>query len=119
MEKEKIECCSENQVHPDLLKIVNDTMPEETELYDLAELFKVFGDSTRIRILYVLFEAEMCVCDIAALLGTTQSAISHQLRALKNARLVTSRRVGKTGFYSLADDHVKTIIDQGLEHILE
>ena len=119
MEKEKIECCSENQVHPDLLKIVNDTMPEETELYDLAELFKVFGDSTRIRILYVLFEAEMCVCDIAALLGMTQSAISHQLRALKNARLVTSRRDGKTVFYSLADDHVKTIINQGMEHILE
>ena len=119
MEKEKIECCSENQVHPDLLKIVNDTMPEETELYDLAELFKVFGDSTRIRILYVLFEAEMCVCDIAALLGMTQSAISHQLKALKNARLVKSRRDGKTVFYSLADDHVKTIIDQGLEHILE
>ena len=119
MEKEKIECCSENQVHPDLLKIVNDTMPEETALYDLAELFKVFGDSTRIRILYVLFEAEMCVCDIAALLGMTQSAISHQLKALKNARLVKSRRDGKTVFYSLADDHVKTIIDQGLEHILE
>ena len=119
MEKEKIECCSENQVHPDLLKIVNDTMPEETELYDLAELFKVFGDSTRIRILYVLFEAEMCVCDIAPLLGMTQSAISHQLKALKNARLVKSRRDGKTVFYSLADDHVKTIIDQGLEHILE
>ena len=119
MEKEKIECCSENQVHPDLLKIVNDTMPEETELYDLAELFKVFGDSTRIRILYVLFEAEMCVCDIAALLGMTQSAISHQLRALKNARLVKARRDGKTVFYSLADQHVKTILDQGLEHISE
>ena len=83
MEKEKIECCSENQVHPDLLKIVNDTMPEETELYDLAELFKVFGDSTRIRILFVLFEAEVCVCDLAAALSMTQSAISHQLRILK------------------------------------
>ena len=88
-------------------------------LYDLTELFRIFGDSTRIRILYVLFEAEMCVCDIAALLGMTQSAISHQLKALKNARLVKSRRDGKTVFYSLADDHVKTIIDQGLEHILE
>ena len=119
MEKEKIECCSENQVHPDLLKIVNDTMPEETELYDLAELFKVFGDSTRIRILYVLFESEMCVCDIAALLGMTQWAISHQLRALKNARLVKSRRDGKTVFYSLADEHVKTILDQGIEHVTE
>ena len=91
----------------------------EDTLYDLTELFRIFGDSTRIRILYVLFEAEMCVCDIAALLGMTQSAISHQLKALKNARLVKSRRDGKTVFYSLADDHVKTIIDQGLEHILE
>ena len=79
----------------------------------------LFGDSTRIKILYVLFEAEMCVCDIAALLGMTQSAISHQLKALKNARLVKARREGKTVFYALADDHVKTIIDQGLEHILE
>ena len=94
-------------------------MPGEDTLYDLTELFRIFGDSTRIRILYVLFEAEMCVCDIAALLGMTQSAISHQLKALKNARLVKSRRDGKTVFSSLADDHVKTIIDQGLEHILE
>ena len=98
---------------------LNTGMPEETELYDLAELFKVFGDSTRIKILYVLFESEMCVCDIAALLGMTQSAISHQLRALKNARLVKSRREGKTVFYALADDHVKTIINQGLEHVQE
>ena len=98
---------------------VQNEMPGEDTLYDLTELFRIFGDSTRIRILYVLFEAEMCVCDIAALLGMTQSAISHQLKALKNARLVKSRRDGKTVFYSLADDHVKTIIDQGLEHILE
>ena len=119
MEKEKIECCSENQVHPDLLKIVNDTMPEETELYDLAELFKVFGDSTRIRILYVLFESEMCVCDIAQLLNMNQSAIPHQLKILKQSRLVKSRREGKAVFYSLADGHVRTIINQGLEHIEE
>ena len=92
MEKEKIECCSENQVHPDLLKIVNDTMPEETELYDLAELFKVFGDSTRIRILFVLFEAEVCVCDLAAALSMTQSAISHQLRILKQNKLNAAGR---------------------------
>ena len=118
LDKEPV-CCETVEVHEDLLRIVEQTMPEETELYDLAELFKVFGDSTRIKILYVLFEAEMCVCDIAALLGMTQSAISHQLKALKNARLVKSRREGKTVFYALADDHVKTIIDQGLEHILE
>ena len=119
MEREKIECCSENKVHPDLLKIVHDTMPEETELYDLAELFKVFGDSTRIKILYVLFEAELCVCDIAQLLNMTQSAISHQLRILKQNRLVKNRRDGKSVFYSLADSHVKTIISQGMEHIQE
>ena len=114
-----VECCDTCQVHEDLVKAVNEKMPEEDELYDLAELFKVFGDSTRIRILYVLFESEMCVCDIAALLGLTQSAVSHQLRALKNVRLVKSRREGKTVFYSLADDHVKIIINQGLEHVRE
>ena len=119
MEKEKIECCSENQVHPDLLKIVNDTMPEETELYDLAELFKVFGDSTRIRILFVMFEAEVCVCDLAAALSMTQSAISHQLRILKQMHLIKFRREGKNILYSLADDHVKTILQMGLEHVLE
>ena len=115
----EIECCSEECVHEDLLKIVNDTMPEETELYDLAELFKVFGDSTRIRILFVLFEAEVCVCDLAEALHMTQSAISHQLRILKQNKLVNSRREGKSIFYSLADGHVRTIISQGREHIEE
>jgi ArsR family transcriptional regulator len=89
------------------------------ELYDLAEFFKVFGDTTRIRILYVLFEAEMCVCDIAEMLSMTPSAISHQLRLLKQFKLVKSRRDGKTIYYSLADDHVRSIIDQGREHIEE
>ena len=100
-------------------KIVNEKMPEETELYDLAELFKVFGDSTRMRILFVLFEAEVCVCDLAEALNMTQSAISHQLRILKQNKLVKSRREGKSVFYSLADDHVRTIVDQGREHIEE
>ena len=103
----------------DVLKIVNTTLPEETELYDLAELFKVFGDSTRIRILFVLFEAEVCVCDLAAALNMTQSAISHQLKNLKQSKLVKSRREGKSVFYSLADGHVRTIIAQGREHIEE
>ena len=115
----EIECCSEECVHEDLLKIVNETMPEETELYDLAELFKVFGDSTRIRILFVLFEAEVCVCDLAEALHMTQSAISHRLRILKQNKLVNSRREGKSIFYSLADGHVRTIIAQGREHIEE
>jgi ArsR family transcriptional regulator len=105
--------------HEDIVEKVRRELPGEDTLYDLTELFRIFGDSTRVRILYVLFEAEMCVCDIAQLLGMTQSAISHQLRALKNVRLVKSRREGKTVFYSLADDHVKTIIDQGLEHVRE
>ena len=117
--KTEIECCSEECVHEDLLKIVNDTMQEETELYDLAELFKVFGDYTRIRILFVLFEAEVCVCDLAEALHMTQSAISHQLRILKQNKLVNSRREGKSIFYSLADGHVRTIIAQGREHIEE
>ena len=115
----EIECCDTIEVHEELLKIVDETMPEETELYDLAELFKVFGDSTRIRILFVLFEAEVCVCDLAQALNMTQSAISHQLKNLKQNKLVKSRRKGKSIFYSLADDHVRTIISMGREHIEE
>ena len=114
-----VECCDFIHAHEDIVKKVQKEMPSEDTLYDLTELFRIFGDSTRVRILYVLFEAEMCVGDIAQLLGMTQSAISHQLRALKNARLVKARREGKTVFYFLADDHVKTISDQGLEHVAE
>lgn len=117
--EENCECCDTFEVHENLLEMVNQTMPEETELYDLAELFKVFGDSTRIRILFVLFEAEVCVCDLAEVLHMTQSAISHQLRILKQSKLVKSRREGKSVFYSLADDHVRTMIAQGREHIEE
>lgn len=111
--------CDLIYVHEDIVKKVRSELPNEDTLYDLTELFRIFGDSTRIRILYVLSASEMCVCDIAALLGMTQSAISHQLRALKNARLVKSRREGKIVFYSLADSHVRTIIDQGMEHVSE
>lgn len=111
--------CDETCIHEDLLKIVNDSLPDEEELYDLAELFKVFGDSTRIRILFVLFEAEVCVCDLAQALNMTQSAVSHQLKILKQNKLVKSRRDGKSIFYSLADEHVVSIIAQGREHIEE
>lgn len=114
-----VECCEAFQIHEDLLKKVNDKMPDEDELYDLAELFKVFGDSTRIRILFVLFESEVCVCDLANILNMTQSAISHQLKILKQAKLVKNRREGKSVFYSLADGHVSAIIAQGREHIEE
>lgn len=117
--EEELDCCDTVEVHQELLKIVNETLPDEVELYNLAELFKVFGDSTRIRILYVLFEAEVCVCDLAQALNMTQSAISHQLKILKQNKLVKSRREGKSVFYSLADGHVRTIIAQGREHIEE
>ena len=118
-ENKAADCCEGDCIHENLLKIVNEKMPAETELYDLSELFKVFGDSTRIRILFVLFEAEVCVCDLANALNMTQSAISHQLRILKANKLVKSRREGKSVFYSLSDDHVRTIIAMGLEHIEE
>lgn len=113
------ERCEYIHAHQDIIDNVNEAMPDEEILYDLAELFKIFGDSTRIKILYVLFESEMCVCDIAQLLNMTQSAISHQLRALKQSKLVKYRRDGKTVFYSLADDHVRSILGQGMEHVAE
>ena len=111
--------CDCTEVHEELLGIVRDKLPSEEELYRLADLFKIFGDSTRIRILFVLFEAEVCVCDLAAALQMTPSAVSHQLKILKQSRLVKSRREGKSVFYSLADAHVKAVISQGLEHIQE
>lgn len=115
----KNEHCQENKIHTELLKIVNDKMPCDEKLFDLAELFKMFGDSTRMKILFVLFESEVCTCDLAEVLGMTSSAVSHQLNALKRAKLVKTRRDGKSVFYSLADDHVRTIIRQGMEHIEE
>ena len=118
-EKETVATCEVTHDHKDAVEKLENDMPDEELLYDLAELFKIFGDSTRIKILYVLFESEMCVCDIAQLLGMTQSAISHQLRALKQSKLVKYRREGKTVFYSLADGHVRTILDQGMEHVAE
>lgn len=113
------EGCDTNVIHDDVVNHVKDKMPQEETLFDLAELFKIFGDSTRIKILWALDEAEMCVCDIAFLLNMTQSAISHQLRVLKQAKLVKNRREGKIVFYSLQDEHIKQIFDQGLIHILE
>ena len=114
-----IERCDCNAIHEDIVNQVRDKMPQEESLYDLAELFKVFGDSTRIRILWASHEVEMCVCDIAVLLNMTQSAMSHQLRVLKQANLVKNRKEGKVVYYSLVDDHVREIFDQGLIHINE
>lgn len=117
-EQENLQC-DFMHVHDEIIQKVSQEMPNEDVLFDLSELFKVFGDSTRIRILYCLFASEMCVCDIASLLNMTQSAISHQLSVLKKNKLVKSRREGKTMFYSLADNHVGTIINQGVEHVTE
>lgn len=105
--------------HTALLQTVRRELPSEELLCDLSDLFKVFGDTTRMRILYSLFESELCVCAIAELLGMTQSAISHQLKVLRENKLVASRREGKTIYYFLADDHVRTIIGQGFEHLTE
>lgn len=115
-EAERCEC---TEIHADLIEKVTKQMPDEEILYDLAELFKVFGDSTRVRIICALFESELCVCDIAQVLNMTQSAISHQLRVLKQARLVKFRRDGKTVYYSLTDEHIMNIFNQGFEHITE
>lgn len=112
-------CCEFMHIHKELVDKVRARLPNDETLSDLADLFKLFGDTTRIKILYLLFENELCVCDIASLLNMTQSAISHQLKILKQSKLVNYRRVGKTVFYSLADDHVHTIIAQGSEHLGE
>ena len=114
-----VEQCAYIHVHEDIVQRVNQEIPDEEMLYDLADFFKVFADSTRIKILYVLLCSEMCVCDLAQILNMTQSAISHQLRTLKQMDLVKNRRDGKTIFYSLADDHIVGILDMGLEHIRE
>ena len=119
MKYEHSECCQINDAHCDVIDAVRSKLPEEDSLFELAELFKVFGDSTRVRILYALREAEVCVCDLAEILNISQSAISHQLSILKRSRLVKYRREGKSIFYSLADDHVHTVLSQGMEHINE
>ncbi len=111
--------CDCNTIHEDVVARVRRSMPVEEELFDLADLFKIFGDSTRVKVLYALSSAEMCVCDIAALLGMTKSAISHQLRILKQARLVKNRRAGKVVYYMLDDDHVTHIFCEGLSHVRE
>jgi ArsR family transcriptional regulator, lead/cadmium/zinc/bismuth-responsive transcriptional repressor len=116
---DEIDHCDEKCVHNNLVKESLEKMPDLDTLFSLAELFKVFGDTTRIRIMCALFENELCVCDISEILGMGQSAISHQLRLLRTAHLVRVRRDGKSAFYSLDDDHVRLIFEQGLNHIKE
>lgn len=111
--------CDCDVIHADVVDRVKEKMPPEDDLYDLSDFFKVLGDSTRARIMWALDESEMCVCDLAVLLNMTKSAISHQLRSLKQANLVKFRREGKVVYYSLSDDHVKEIFEKGLEHIRE
>lgn len=115
----EIECCETQHVHENLVHQIEDGMPSEEMMKSLAEFYKVFGDMTRIKILCVLSQTELCVCDLAEVTGMTQSAISHQLRMLKQMKLVKNRRDGKTVYYSLADDHIQSILNQGLEHIAE
>ena len=112
-------CCESNVIHEEAVKKVLNAMPDEDILYDVAELFKIFGDSTRIRILSALSESELCVCDICSVLNMTKSAVSHQLRILRQTKLVKNRRRGKEVYYSLDDDHVATIINLALEHTKE
>ncbi len=119
MGKTDVECCDVTCVHNDAVLQVLKKMPPDELLKELADFYKVFGDATRVKILCVLLEAEMCVCDLAEVLGMTQSAISHQLRVLKQMKLVKNRREGKTVFYSLSDSHIQLIISQGIEHITE
>ena len=116
---DNLELCQEYFLHEDRLEDAREGSPTEEMVYDLVELFKVFGDVTRVKIIYALLESEMCVCDIASLLDMTQSAISHQLRVLKKARLVKFRKEGKTVFYSLDDQHIDKIFSFGLDHIKE
>ena len=112
-------CCAYHHEHPMLVEDVHLAMPQETEMLRVSELFKVLGDGTRMRILFVLLASEMCVCDLSETLNMSVSAVSHQLRILRQAHLVRYRRVGKTVFYALADNHVKTLLSQGLDHIRE
>ena len=119
MKKTEVECCDVTCVHNQIIEAVKEKMPAEELLNELADFYKVFGDATRIKILCVLLRSEMCVCDLAEMLGMTQSAISHQLRVLKKMKLVKNRREGKTVYYSLADGHIQNIISQGMEHIME
>jgi ArsR family transcriptional regulator, lead/cadmium/zinc/bismuth-responsive transcriptional repressor len=115
----KTAICDCDVIHADIVEEASKNMPEDEKLYDLADFFKVFGDSTRIKILWALDRYEMCVCDLAVLLNMTKSAISHQLKTLRQEKLVKYRRDGKIAFYSLQDDHVRNLLEIGMEHIEE
>jgi len=117
--QESIESCITKGIHRNVIRTVKQSLPDPIHLYDLADLFKLFGDSTRLGIIWALSESEMCVCDLCALLKMKQPAVSHQLKNLKQARIVKSRRDGKVIYYSLDDDHIRKLLNLGMEHILE
>ncbi len=115
----RVETCAVKGIHPEVIHRVRDRMPEAVHVYELADLFKILGDSTRMGILWALSEAEMCVCDLCALLQMKQPAVSHQLRNLKQGRIVKARREGKVVYYSLDDEHIRKLINLGMEHVRE
>jgi DNA-binding transcriptional ArsR family regulator len=117
--RDTIETCIIKGIHRDIIRSVKQSMPDPIDLYDLADLFKLFGDSTRLGILWALSESEMCVCDLCALLKMKQPAVSHQLKNLKQTRVVKSRRDGKVIYYALDDDHIRKLLNLGMEHIQE
>lgn len=114
-----INSCDCNAIHEKVILQVKNTLPNDDDLQNLGDMLKIFGDKTRLKILFALLESQMCVCDISVLLNMTKSAISHQLRVLKQSKLVKFKKVGQRVYYSICDDHVKHILDQGLEHIKE
>ena len=117
--QKKDEVCDCEIIHEDVVKKVKATFPEDEMIFELADFYKIFGDTTRVKILYALDKSELCVCDISALLGMSISAVSHQLRTLRESDLVRTERQGKVIYYSLADEHVKSILECGIEHIKE
>ncbi len=117
--REKDEVCECEIIHEDVVKRVKATFPKDEMIFDLADFYKIFGDTTRVKILYALDKSELCVCDISALLAMSVSAVSHQLRTLRESNLVRTKRQGKVIYYSLADDHVKSILECGIDHISE
>lgn len=117
--KKKDELCECEIIHEDIVKRVKSTFPKDETIFDLADFYKIFGDTTRVKILYALDKNELCVCDISTLLSMSISAVSHQLKILRDSNLVKTRRVGKVVYYSLADQHVQEIIECGMEHISE
>lgn len=119
LDKPQLDFCDCNAIHQDAVDVVKANMPDEEDIFEVADLFKAFGDSTRARIICALSITELCVCDLSALLNMSQSAVSHQLRTLKQARIVRNRRNGKSVYYSLDDEHIKALFRMAIEHITE